>query len=106
MPLKTILSKCLNVWKLSGEVSMVDMGNGFTLLKFTNAIDCNSVLDGQPWFMGGQIYSLQRWKPNFDPVKESLLSVLLWIRLPRLPLEMWNVISFLKFLSPLVVLSN
>lgn len=77
MPLKTILSKCLNVWKLSREVSIVDMGNRFTLVKFTNSIECNNVLDGQPWFVGEQFYSLQRRKPNFDMVKESLLSVLL-----------------------------
>lgn len=27
---------------------------------------------------------------NFDPIKENILFVLLWVRLPCLPLEMWN----------------
>lgn len=64
-------------WQIKSEVSIVDMGNGFTLVKFSNAVDCNKVFEGQPWFVEGQIYSSQRWKPNFDPVKENLHSVLL-----------------------------
>lgn len=39
---------------------------------------------------GRRIYSLQTLKKNFDAVKEKLNSILLWIRLLRLPLEMWN----------------
>lgn len=67
MPLKAILSNCMNNSKFAREGSMVDMGNGFTLVKFTNY--CSRILEGQPWFVGGQIYSLQHWKPNFGPVK-------------------------------------
>lgn len=66
------------------------MGNGFSLVKFTNNLDRNKVLDGQPWFVRGKIYSLQCWKQHFDPAKENLYSVLLWVPLPRLPLELWN----------------
>lgn len=53
-------------WKLTGEVRIVDMGNGFNFVKFTNVIDCNNDLEGQPWFVGGQICSLKRGKQNFD----------------------------------------
>lgn len=52
---------------------IVDMGNGFSLIKLSNVIDRNKVLQGQPWFVGGQIYYLQAWKTNFDPVKEKLI---------------------------------
>lgn len=46
MPLKTILSKCLSDCKVTGEVNVVDMGNGFTFVKFTNSIDCTRFLKG------------------------------------------------------------
>lgn len=39
-PLKLILSKCISDWKLTGEVNILDMGNGFSSVKFTNALDC------------------------------------------------------------------
>lgn len=41
--------KCVD-WQITGEVSIVDMGNGFSLLKFTNAKYCNRVHEGQPGF--------------------------------------------------------
>lgn len=37
-----------------------------------------------------QLYGLQCWKQNFDPMRENLHSAVSWVRLPRLPLEMWN----------------
>lgn len=40
--------------------------------------------------MFGQLYGLQCWKQNFDPMRENLHSAVSWVRLPRLPLEMWN----------------
>lgn len=55
------------------------MANSFSLVKFTNVVDCNTVFDGQPCSVGGQVYSLQSWKKDFDHVKEKLLSALLWV---------------------------
>lgn len=65
------------------------MGSGFSLTKHTDTVDCKRALDG-PCIVRGQIYNLQHWKRNFDLVKESLSTVLLWVRLPRLPQELWN----------------
>lgn len=44
---KLIISKCILDWQLIGEVNIVNMGIGFSLVKFTNALDCNRVLEGQ-----------------------------------------------------------
>lgn len=56
-------------WKIVGEANIVDMGNGFSLVKFTNAMDCNKVLEGQPWFVGGQsekIFHSQKRQINLE----------------------------------------
>lgn len=53
------------------QVSFADMGNGFTLIKFTNEVDCNGIFDGQLWFVGVQGFSLPRWKKDFDPGKKE-----------------------------------
>lgn len=65
------------------------MGNGFSLTKHIDIVYSNRALDG-PRFVTRQIYSLQHWKRNFDLVKESLSTVLLSVRLPKLPQELWN----------------
>lgn len=56
--------------------------------------------------VGGHIYCLQPWKRHFDPTKEKLNTVLLWIRLPRLPLEMWNGKVLKHIISPIGNLSK
>lgn len=62
LSLKLITSKCLFRWELSDEATIIDMGDDFTLVKFSNVMNCNKVLQDQPWFWGGQIYCLQIWK--------------------------------------------
>lgn len=64
-------------------------GEWFTLIKFTNEVHCNGIFDGQSRFVGGQVFSLQRWKDS-DSVKEQLLLGLLWVRIPRLLLKVWT----------------
>lgn len=76
LPHKLILSKCLSEWNPNGEMDMVDIGNSFYLIKFSNVIDRNVVLHSQPWFVGGQIFCLQVWRKNFDPIKEKIQFVL------------------------------
>lgn len=39
---------------------MVDKGNGYSLIKSISYMDCTKVPDGQPLFISGHIYSLQR----------------------------------------------
>lgn len=57
--------KCSVEWKPSGEFSIVDLGNGFSLVEFANAMDHNRSLIGLPRFVDGQIYCLQLWKRHF-----------------------------------------
>lgn len=52
LPLKLVVFKCLTKWNPNGDVDMVDIGNGFYLIKFSNVMDRNSVLHGQTWFVG------------------------------------------------------
>lgn len=90
LPLKLVSSKCLTKWKLMDDVSLADMGNGFYLIKFFNILDRNTALHCQSWFVEGQIFRIQLWEKNFDPIKEKIQFVPLWIRILWLPLEMWN----------------
>lgn len=88
MPLNLIFFKCIVDWKFTGEVNFVDRRKSFSLVKFITVLDCTRGTKCQSWFAGGQIHSFRRWKSNFDPVKEKLQFVLLWIRLSRLLIEM------------------
>lgn len=101
IPIKFIMTKCSVGWHVAGEVSFVDMGNGFSLVKLTNELDCNRVFESPPWFVEGQVYCLQRWKKDFDHVTEKLVLTFLWVRIPRLPLEVWSESGSEKIVRPM-----
>lgn len=44
VPIKSIMAKCWVEWEDAKEVSFINMGNGVSLAKFTNEVDCNKVL--------------------------------------------------------------
>lgn len=91
--IKIIISKCMMEWQLEEEVSIVDMGNSFSLIKFINENDCNRVYEGQPWLV------YKDGKKDSDLVKESLHSAHLWVQLPRLPLSFRMNLLWKKFLN-------
>lgn len=43
IPLKTTMIKATVEWKVIGDVSIVDKGNGYSLVKYTNAINCTRI---------------------------------------------------------------
>lgn len=45
--IKVIMAKCSAYWQVAGEINFVDKGNGFSLVTFTNEIDCNMVFESQ-----------------------------------------------------------
>ena len=53
--------------------------------------DYNNVLNGGPWFIGEHFLSIRRWEPNFKPTKVSCSLVAVWIRLPKLPFEYYEL---------------
>lgn len=49
--------------------------------------------------MGNGFLNLQRWRKDFDPFKESIKSIIVWIRLLGLPLELWGESILTKLLK-------
>ena len=43
--------------------------------------------------MGPQGFYLNKWTPYFDPTQDVISIVLVWVRLPHLPLHCWNLES-------------
>lgn len=69
------------------------------LFKFSNEMDCNHVFFDQPWFVQVEIFNLQRWRRDFDPFKESIKIVVVWVHLPGLPVELWSEAILQKLLK-------
>lgn len=43
-----------------------------------------------PWMIADHYLIVQRWRPMFLQVAEQIRKVAVWVRIPRLPLELFN----------------
>ncbi|KAK1277773.1 hypothetical protein QJS04_geneDACA022161 [Acorus gramineus] len=77
-------------WNPEGEMKLLLHGNGFFTVKFSLAEDMNSVLEGGPWSMDHRPFIIRKWSPEVRMEQERLSSIPLWVRLPNLPLHLWE----------------
>lgn len=67
--------RILSLWKPSGKMECVNLGQDFFLTRFSVKEDYTKVLKGGPWFIGGHFLSIRRWEPNFKALTAKFSSV-------------------------------
>ncbi|KAI3883878.1 hypothetical protein MKX03_017341 [Papaver bracteatum] len=87
---KFISYKVNELWKPTGKIQILDLGNEFFLFKFDCPDDYRFALLEGPWFIGGHHLSMRRWTPNFKSSIASVNTSVVWDRLPELPLEFFD----------------
>ncbi|XP_020671933.2 uncharacterized protein LOC110091960 [Dendrobium catenatum] len=85
-----LLAAMKKVWILKGSFSLLSLTDGFFLIKFTNQEDFDLVWSGGPWFLLGKPFILQKWSPKFQPKRDELSSIPIWIKIVDLPLALWT----------------
>ncbi|XP_012453509.1 uncharacterized protein LOC105775544 [Gossypium raimondii] len=83
-------NKLYNLWKPSTALHMMDIENGYFLVKFQNKLDCEKTLSEGPWIIFGQYLTVQPWSLAFDPTQAYPNVVMAWIRFPGLPGYLYN----------------
>lgn len=68
----------------------MDVGNDWVTFMFANEHDRNLVWRERPWFVQGLNLVLRPWEPFFDAYTTEITRVDQWIRIPRLPMELWH----------------
>lgn len=66
-----IYTKLQSLWKLSEDLSMMDLGNAFYLIHFQLDQSYDTVLMNGPWFIGQHFLSIRAW--NLSYVRKLLL---------------------------------
>ena len=90
-----LLKRLQKKWTLKGDLSLIDIGQGYFIARFTQVEDYEFVLRAGPWLINDRYLTIKEWVLNFvsdaDPIR--LLST--WGRIPRLPVEYFDT-AFLK----------
>lgn len=76
--------------------------DGYFLLLFSTIEDCNSVLRGGPYIMGGKPILLKKWSSAFN-LHDELRIAPVWVRFPGLPVIYWGANTLSRLASILGV---
>ncbi|KAJ1398437.1 hypothetical protein SESBI_31037 [Sesbania bispinosa] len=82
--------RLLKLWKVFGEMELIDLEFDYFLVRFSNASDFDMVFQSRPWMIAGHYLVIQKWQPNFFPAEDELRRVAVWVRIPSLPMEYYN----------------
>ena len=78
----------ISLWKPRGRMDYVDLEKEFFLIRFEKMEDYDRVLKGG--FIGEHFLSNKVWEPSFRPSTTCVSSVVVWVRLPELPIEYYD----------------
>ena len=91
---KTVEAWTNDRWKplIQGDVSLLAVGRGFFVFRFSSKEDCDLVFRSGPYFMGSRGMFLAPWTLDFNPGAE-ITAAPIWVRLSHLPLHLWGIRS-------------
>jgi len=79
--------------KLTSFPSVQLLTRGWFSFVFKASLDVDWVLS-KTWTMAGTPIVLKRWTPFFYVKMERVDVVLVWVQLPSLPMQFWNIACF------------
>ncbi|XP_061368698.1 uncharacterized protein LOC133311642 [Gastrolobium bilobum] len=90
MGVRFLMARLVRQWNLLGTYEVIDLDNGYLLLRFLEDSDYRHVLEDGPWLVNDHYVVVQRWMPLFDPYDESFKKLAVWLRIPGLPIELYT----------------
>lgn len=66
------------------------MSDGFFLVQFIVEDDYKHALFDGPWMIADHYIIVQRWRSTFLESMKMMKKVVVWVRFPRLPMELYH----------------
>ncbi|KAI9106887.1 hypothetical protein K1719_022415 [Acacia pycnantha] len=75
---KLLLSIIQKLWAKKGVLSLINIGMGYFVVKFTNKEDYLNSLTGGPWMIFDHYLTVRPWTPQFNPKRATVDKVAVW----------------------------
>ncbi|KAG6793276.1 hypothetical protein POTOM_002474 [Populus tomentosa] len=83
-------SRLKSAWKLSGGFELMDIGNGYFMVKFDIAEDRERIINGGPWMIFDYYLTMQKWTADFVASSVVINRTMVWVRIPSLNLVFYD----------------
>lgn len=87
---KYLLEQLKSIWNLSEEVTLMNLGNDYYLIKLHFEHNYAKVLNGRPWFIGNHFFTIRQWEPKFNAQIAVCQKIVIWARFVLLPTEYFD----------------
>ncbi|MBA0617981.1 hypothetical protein Godav_027382 [Gossypium davidsonii] len=91
-------NKLQTIWRTNQPLEIIDLENSYFSVKFQTDEEYLKALAGGPCTIFGHYMIMRPWMPAFSTDQPYPSSLLVWIRLPRLPEGMYTK-SLLQFIG-------
>lgn len=78
------------LWNPRGEMYVMDLPRQFFMIRFEVAEEYLSALTGGPWRVFGSHLLVQAWSPDFDPLRDEIVTAPVWVRLSNIPVTFYH----------------
>lgn len=92
-------SKLSATWKLSGGFDLMDVDNGFYMVKFDLEADREKVISGGPWMIFDYYLAVSTWDPDFASSTAKIEKTMVWVRFPGMNLVYYDESPLLAMAS-------
>ncbi|XP_019183349.1 PREDICTED: uncharacterized protein LOC109178208 [Ipomoea nil] len=91
-----LLRRLNSMWKPKGKMDLIAIDNGYFIVRFGAVEDLEHAMFEGPWMVMDHYLLVKPWVPDFDPFSDVTEKVLVWVRIPCLPAEYYNLIFLRK----------
>ncbi|GAU51239.1 hypothetical protein TSUD_129860 [Trifolium subterraneum] len=95
---KALETRLKQMWVRKGVISIIDLRNDYYLVAFSHEDDQYAMLMDGPWFIFYHYLTVQEWKPNFNPISDTIKEVAVWMQISGLPIEYYDS-QILRFIG-------
>ncbi|XP_010481113.1 PREDICTED: uncharacterized protein LOC104759949 [Camelina sativa] len=82
--------KLREMWKPKGGMYVMDLPRQFFMIRFDLEEEYLSVLTGGPWIAFGSYLLTKVWSPDFDPLRDEIVTTPVWVHLSNIPVNFYH----------------
>lgn len=90
VPIAALSRKLRELWKPAGGMNVLDLPREFFMVRFDKEDDYMAAVSGGPWRVFGSILMVQAWSPEFDPLRDEIVTTPVWVRISNLPVNFYH----------------
>lgn len=83
---RVLQERSQRLWNPSGGFDILDVDNGYYMVKFDLPVDKETVMSGGPWMLFDHYLCVSQWSPEFAAPNANIQRTMVWIRFPGLNL--------------------